>query len=408
MADPADAAGPASDAATTSDTATIGGQVERELEGLERELAEIGLLVEQSRSEAARHEQKRAQAAERVTALAGTGPVADLAAANAQLVTLTRRAAIMEAQLDVLAGKQRTLERYRDGLAQVRDALAAAGLAGTATSGRGGGGPELVGAAEVAPGGAGAPSGGVPPGSAPGVGRVVLAAQEDLRREIARALHDGPVQSLANIVLQAQIVDRLVERDPAAAKAEVGELVTMVQRTLETTKTFIFDVRPMVLDDLGLVPTLRRAAREAARRSGVPVGFESAGADRRLPMDLESAVFRIADEALEGLLAGAPARVTLALDWREAELELSVRATRGAEQGDAVEDARPDMPEALRAMVAERQARAAARVAGGGLAPELRREIGDRAAAAGGRVEVAADGWGVTVAFALPAAAPVP
>ena len=107
--------------------------------------------------------------------------------------------------------------------------------------------------------------------------RLLLGTQEDLRREIARAMHDGPAQSLTNIVLQAQIVERLVESDPARAGSEVRQLVAMVQQTLEATKTFIFDVRPMVLDDLGLVPTLRRAARERGRRAGVPVEFDSMG-----------------------------------------------------------------------------------------------------------------------------------
>src|SRR5687767_13980825 len=136
--------------------------------------------------------------------------------------------------------------------------------------------------------------------------RIVLTAQEDLRREIARAMHDGPAQSLTNIVLQAQIVERLVGKDPDAAAGEVQQLVSMVQQTLDATKTFIFDVRPMVLDDLGLVPTLRRATRERSRRAGIPVEFESMGHDRRLPMDLESALFRMLDEALAGYLGAAP------------------------------------------------------------------------------------------------------
>ena len=83
-------------------------------------------------------------------------------------------------------------------------------------------------------------------------------------------MHDGPAQSLTNIVLQAQIVERLLDRDPSQAKAEIGQLVGMVQHTLEATKAFIFDVRPMVLDDLGLVPTLRRVARDRGRRSQTP------------------------------------------------------------------------------------------------------------------------------------------
>ena len=78
--------------------------LDRELEGLARELAEIEMLVGQSRTEAGRHEQKRAQAADRLAGLGTGAPAADLAEANAQLVTLTKRAAMMESQLDVLAG----------------------------------------------------------------------------------------------------------------------------------------------------------------------------------------------------------------------------------------------------------------------------------------------------------------
>ena len=162
----------------------------------------------------------------------------------------------------------------------------------------------------------------------PAVSRLLLAAQEDLRREISRAMHDGPAQSLTNIVLQAQIVERLVASDPASARGEVRQLVSMVQQTLDATKSFIFDVRPMVLDDLGLVPTLRRAARDRGRRAGVAVEFDSLGTDRRLPMDLESGLFRILDEALTAYLAQHPDRVALKLDWSE-RFEARVTASRG-------------------------------------------------------------------------------
>jgi two-component system sensor histidine kinase DegS len=363
--------------------------LDRELEGLARELSEIEMLVGQSRTEAGRHEQKRAQAAERLAGLAERGTPAELADANAQLLTLTKRAAVMEAQLDVLAGKQKTLERYRDSLARVR---AAAGETSEASPTNG-----EAGEASAPPG----PAGTSP--SSPGVGRVVLAAQEDLRRDIARAMHDGPAQSLTNIVLQAQIVERLLDRDPAAARAEVGELIAMVQRTLEATKTFIFDVRPMVLDDLGLVPTLRRVARDRGRRAQVPVEFESLGSDRRLSMELESAVFRVADEAVGGLVVGGPEKVTMTLDWGE-ELEVGVRAIHAASEEPAEEAPRADMPAALRAMVDERRALAVASGIVALLTPVIRREITERAAAVGGRVEFDADGRGVTARFPLPAA----
>ena len=200
--------------------------------------------------------------------------------------------------------------------------------------------------------------------------RIVLNAQEDLRREIARSIHDGPAQSLTNIVLQAQIVERLMGRDPEAARTEVRLLMSMVQHTLEATKTFIFDVRPMVLDDLGLVPTLRRAARERGRRAGVAVEFDSIGQDRRLAMDLESSLFRILDEALAAYVAAAPDRVAIRLDWSDDLVEARISATREptaamahadravVEASEAVGGATKDLPPALEAMLADRKERA--------------------------------------------------
>ncbi len=211
---------------------------------------------------------------------------------------LTKRAALMDSQVDVLEGKQRALARFRDGLAAYAEALAAVPAPAPADKADG----KAAAALRAAD-----PIGSLPPA----VSRLLLAAQEDMRREIARAMHDGPAQSLTNIVLQAQIVEHLVANDPKKASGEVRQLVAMVQHTLDATKSFIFDVRPMVLDDLGLVPTLRRAARDRGRRAGVPVEFESMGQDRRLPMDLESGLFRILDEALVGV-SRRPRRAGLA------------------------------------------------------------------------------------------------
>jgi hypothetical protein len=208
-------------------------------------------------------------------------------------------------------------------------------------------------------------------GAAP-MSRIVLNAQEDLRREIARSMHDGPAQSLTNIVLQAQIVERLLGRDLEAARAELRLLQSMVQQTLDATKTFIFEVRPMVLDDLGLVPTLRRAARERATRGAIPVEFESIGADRRLVVDLESSLFRIVDEAMAAYLASIPDRVSIHLDWSDEVVVVDVAAHRAPTEAiaaadrqvqeaiDAAEAAGDDLPPALESMLEERRSRAEA------------------------------------------------
>jgi len=366
---------PADDAAESAgDLAT---RLEHDLQGLDHELAEIAMLIAQARTEAGRHEQKRVQTSDRI----GGGGLApeDLVALNAQLVTLTRRAAVMEAQVDVLEGKHKILSRFRDMLAELARTY-------------GGAEPVDDGLPRLTSGGGSGSSDGSGPMS-----RIVLNAQEDLRREIARAMHDGPAQSLTNIVLQAEIVDRLVGRDDDAARKEMKVLASMVQQTLEATKSFIFDVRPMVLDDLGLVPTLRRAARERSRRAQVPVEFDSVGQDRRLPMDLESGLFRIVDEAIAAYLDAAPDRVTVALDWNDGSLDLVVRAVRAApatSAGDEVPEAAADLPPALAAMIEDRRAaKQAARAAAEEAArvvlpPSVARDLVARAAALGGSAEL--------------------
>ena len=234
-----------------------------------------------------------------------------------------------------------------------------------------------------------------------------------MRREIARQLHDGPAQSLTNIVLQAQIVDRLLARDPGAAAVEVEGLIGMVQRTLDATKTFIFDIRPMVLDDLGLVPTLRRASRDRGARAKVKVEFESIGVDRRLPMELESGLFRIVDEALAAHVAGKPETLTLKLDWTDKlEIELTAGRTPPTIAAAPPPPEGADLPPALAAMVEERRVAHQAAVEEARLAalarlPErLWREVSGRAETLGIQAELLDEGARLRLAVKLPEQAP--
>ena len=393
----------------------LSGRMADESSQLDKELAEVDLLIAQARTEAARHETRRSAAADKLKAAvdastaAGSAdpPTNDL---NAQIVLLTKRAALMESQVDVLEGKRRALGRYREAVGQYAGALEGFGdipmRAGPTTGKTRGTSSGTAAAAD-------ADAGGVPPA----VSRLLLGAQEDLRREIARAMHDGPAQSLTNIVLQAQIVDHLVTTDPSKAGAEVRQLVAMVQQTLEATKSFIFDVRPMVLDDLGLVPTLRRAARERGRRAGIPIEFDSMGTDRRLPMDLESGLFRILDEAMAAYLGARADRISVRLDWSD-QIEARVGASRTVVEADAdpgleaASTADKDLPPALAAMMEDRRAdareaaEAARRDAIVALPPSTWREIQLRAATLGLGAELSADGAGLRLIIDTPP--PVP
>jgi two-component system, NarL family, sensor histidine kinase DegS len=353
---------------------------------LDRELAEIDMLVAQARVEAERHELKRAQAVEKIAELPEATPSTDVVAAHAQLVTLTRRASVMESQVEVLEGKRKALGRFREAIAELATDLGVAVESGA----------ELDDAVGVAVAGGG--GGGAADMSSTGVTRIVMSAQEDLRRDIARAMHDGPAQSLTNIVLQAQIVDRLVARDPAMAQGEVRQLVAMVQQTLDATKSFIFDVRPMVLDDLGLVPTLRRSARERGQRAGVAVEFESMGTDRRLPMELESGLFRIFDEALTAYLGSAPDRVALRLDWTPERLEGHVSASR--DRTSAIEQADRELAEVEAQMKPEEKGRFRRGEKERELPPAMAEMLEERRAAAEAATETARS----SAIVALPAA----
>jgi two-component system, NarL family, sensor histidine kinase DegS len=365
----------------------------REVELLTREIGEIELLVQQARAEASRHEQKRAQTVDKLRTMPVAGSEGEHADLNEQLVAVTRRSAIMESQVDILEGKLKILGRFRESLRRYGAELDRASMGGAMPQHT----SDKLDTNTPLP---------------PAVSRLIQAAQEDLRREIARAMHDGPAQSLTNIVLQAQIVERLLDRDPAAAKTEIGELVAMVQRTLDATKTFIFDIRPMVLDDLGLVPTLRRVARDRGRRAQIPIEFESYGPDVRLPMDVETAFFRIIDQIVTGYLASHPDLISIRLEWSN-NLEARVAARREdqaetaeAEDGaEAVEEAATgsqrgrtperELPDALRAMIDEQQAgtaRAAKKVQALALSANTWREVQQRAETIGCTADLADEG----------------
>ncbi len=294
----------------------------------------------------------------------------------------------MEAQVDVLEGKRRALARHRDAIASLVDALDALPAAEGAPS-------DVAGAAAASA----------------SLSRVVMSAQEDLRRDIARAMHDGPAQSLTNIVLQAAIVERLMDREPDSARGELRLLVAMVQQTLDATKNFIFDVRPMVLDDLGVVPTLRRMARDRGRKAKIPVEFDSLGQDRRLPMDMESTIFRILDEALAAYLGLLPDRVLVHLDWTD-ELEARVVAERSAAMpgdGEALPEVPTgDVPDAIKQMIQDRHDahQAAVEAAEHAAIVELPagalKDVTDRASSIGGRVELLAGGGELRLLVPLP------
>jgi two-component system sensor histidine kinase DegS len=138
--------------------------------------------------------------------------------------------------------------------------------------------------------------------------RQVFQIIEEERMRIARDMHDGPAQSMANLVLQAEILERLLDRNPKQLVTELAEFKNSVRNALEETRQLIFDLRPMTLDDLGLIPTLRKFVKEYGDRYGLATRFNVVGQERRLQGNTEGVLFRIIQEALTNVHKHARAK----------------------------------------------------------------------------------------------------
>lgn len=136
----------------------------------------------------------------------------------------------------------------------------------------------------------------------------VIKAQEEERKRVAREIHDGPAQSLANLVLRTEICERLLAQDIDEALKELGELKKTAKGSLTELRRIIFDLRPMALDDLGLVPALRRYLEDLRDRLGLPVELVILGEEVRLDLNQEVTLFRLAQEAVNNARKHAQAK----------------------------------------------------------------------------------------------------
>ncbi len=153
---------------------------------------------------------------------------------------------------------------------------------------------------------------------------LAIGAQEEERRRLARELHDGTAQELATLLVRLRVLERTEE--PQELRLRLGEFRELIARALDDVRRMALDLRPTMLDDLGLVPALEAHTRDLARRWGITVRLEAQGLDRRLPGKTELVAYRIVQEALANSFKhsqATEAAVTLALQGRE--LRITVR-----------------------------------------------------------------------------------
>ncbi|NLD48393.1 MAG: sensor histidine kinase [Clostridiaceae bacterium] len=157
------------------------------------------------------------------------------------------------------------------------------------------------------------------------LGLRIIKAQEEERQRVARDIHDGPAQSMSNIVLKAEICERLVDSEPHKAKEELKNLKSVVRETLQDVRKIIYNLRPMSLDDLGLIPTLQRFVTTYQEESRTKVSFKTRGSFEEVKPVISLTVFRLVQEAVNNIKKHAQAKnVSINLEFFQEELKLYI------------------------------------------------------------------------------------
>ena len=269
---PALNAGPASPAEVLE-------QTRQEYEQLQTELNEIDILVKQSTSEVERLAQRNAQLTNKLRTMEDnidTMPRQDIKETYNAAQESQMRLFMMRGQVEQLQSRQENLNRYAASMKKILD----------------------VGALPTAAHDPSRPN--VDIGQKTAIIKIID-AQESERQHLSNQLHDGPAQSLTNLILQAEICERLFDSDPVRARSELSELKQAVTGTFQKVREFIFDLRPMMLDDLGLNPTLKKSIEDYEQKTGIACNLTISGRDQRLPSHTEVTVFRVVQHLLNNV-----------------------------------------------------------------------------------------------------------
>lgn len=250
-----------------SDGATM--DLQTELTETQRALREVTLMIEQSQGELTKLSQRNAaitahlqQAQGQINKITSE----ELRMAYDSALDAQQRLLVMRGQLDKLQNDKTYLERLK---AVLERAASAGGAQNTPAN------KSQMASVEM-----------------------LVNAQEAERQRLSRQMHDGPAQALSNFILQTEIAMRLLEVDPVQAREELSNLKMSAMGTFQKVRNFIFELRPMMLDDLGLVPTIRKYADAFREQTGLDVTITVTGAERRLEPYIEVMMFRAIQELI--------------------------------------------------------------------------------------------------------------
>jgi two-component system, NarL family, sensor histidine kinase DegS len=279
-------------------------ETHKDYEQTQRDLKEIDILIKQSAAEVERLAQRNSQATSYTRQLQTnfeTLPREDIKEAYEALGDVQQRLYTMRGQLEKLQSDQRNLERlaeFQRKLIELTD-----GSVPFPTSGR------------------------RRPAEQPNVIRVIQ-TEEAVRQGLVRKMHDSVASSISNFILQAEICQRFFDVNPDRARTELNALKSSAGSTFSNVKDFIFDLRPMMLDDLGVVPTLRRYAESFQEKNGIPVPITVTGVERRLESHIEVTVFRNVQELLQNAVTHAQAtQIQIQIDMGQEQVTAVVEDT---------------------------------------------------------------------------------
>jgi len=126
----------------------------------------------------------------------------------------------------------------------------------------------------------------------------IIQAQEDERHQLARDIHDGPAQAMANLVMRMEICERLLAANRPEVMQELRQIKMLVKESLREVRHIIFDLHFTALDTLGLVPGLQRYFENVQEREGDIIRFRVKGTVQELPQTMSVALFRMIQEAV--------------------------------------------------------------------------------------------------------------
>jgi two-component system sensor histidine kinase DegS len=289
-------------------------QLEAAWQGLARQQRELEALAQQTRMQLERESEKFAQIRAKLETLDRTLD----RYSREELRQLFQAAREREVFLATLSAELEGLEYKRSVLTEEGRTLARlASLLGS-ESGNGDAAPFAL------------PESAAPPLSAtpsvresaspPDALGALLLAQEADRSRLALMLHDQVAQPLHNLVLQTEVLPRAFKADPAAAQEELDGLRVIATRVLQDARRVIFELRPMSLDDLGLLATLDRYVQVRAEQDQLTTRIRKDGRPRSLSPTMETAVYRIVQAALDNVYDHAgvkEAEIVLAFTDRE-------------------------------------------------------------------------------------------